>query len=248
MMSQPPHPKTVNLSIEASDADSLDSMQFANSSKGPWSALEAYSSKKSGWTLSSGPGTKTVYAKIFDSAGNYTIKSDTIKLIPDITQISPNPASGLSSSASNTITITGTSFGSSRSSSSYIMFPNGIKVSSRDRSKVPTWSDTIIKVKVPSSAVTGDVVVVNSAGTSAPYALVIDSIAPTVSSLTINSNEPTTTSKTVNLSIDASDSGQALQACSLQTAQKGPSQHLKATALQSQAGHFQAGPAQKLYM
>jgi hypothetical protein len=97
--------KTVTLSIEVPDKGiGLKSMQFANSSKGPWSALETYSSTKSGWTLSSGPGTKTVYVKILDSAGNYTIKSDTIKLIPDITQISPNPASESIAPASKIIT------------------------------------------------------------------------------------------------------------------------------------------------
>ncbi len=160
---------TVNLSIEAADAG-LVSMQFANSSKGPFSTLEAYSSSKSGWTLSSGPGTKTVYVKVYDSAGNYTTKSDTIKLLPNITSISPDPASGLSSSVSNIITITGTSFGS-RSSSSYVTFANGIKVSSKDSSKIPSWSDSTIKVKVPSSAVTGDVTVTNSAGQLQPILL-----------------------------------------------------------------------------
>ena len=97
--------KTVTLSIEVTDKGmGLASMQFANSSKGPWSALEPYSSTKSGWILSGEPGTKTVYVKIFDSAGNYTIKSDTIKLMPDITKISPNQASQFFSPASKIIT------------------------------------------------------------------------------------------------------------------------------------------------
>ena len=160
--------KTVSLSIEASDSD-IAGMQFANSSKGPWSSLEPYKGKKNGWILSSGPGTKPVYVKVLDNAGNYTLRSDTITLIPDITEISPELASGLSSSDSNTITITGTAFGSKRSSSSYILFADGIRVSSKDKKKVPTWTDTMIRVKVPSSAVSGDVVVVNSSGTSAGY-------------------------------------------------------------------------------
>ena len=58
-------------------------------------------------------------------AGNYTIKSDTIKLIPDITLISPNPASGSSSSDSNTITITGTTFGSQDHHQAIYYFPMG---------------------------------------------------------------------------------------------------------------------------
>ena len=97
--------KTVTLSIEVPDKGiGLKSMQFANSSKGPWSVLEIYSSTKSGWILSSGPGTKTVYVKIFDSAGNYTIKSDTIKLISDTTKISPSQESESIAPASKIIT------------------------------------------------------------------------------------------------------------------------------------------------
>ncbi len=48
---------TVSLSMEASDGGTgLAKMQFANSSGGPWSALEDYGSSKAGWILSSGPG------------------------------------------------------------------------------------------------------------------------------------------------------------------------------------------------
>ena len=97
--------KTVTLSIEVPDKGiGLKSMQFANGSKGPWSVLETYSSTKSGWILSSGLGTKTVYVKIFDSAGNYTIKSDTIKLISDTTKISPSQESESIAPASKIIT------------------------------------------------------------------------------------------------------------------------------------------------
>ncbi len=46
---------TVDLNIEASDGGTgLAKMQFANSSEGPWSALEDFSISKSGWTLSAG--------------------------------------------------------------------------------------------------------------------------------------------------------------------------------------------------
>ncbi len=85
---------TVSLSMEASDEGTgLAKMQFANSSSGPWSTLEDFGSSKSGWILSSGPGTKTVYLKVFDDAGNYAVTSDTISLIPNIASITPNPAS-----------------------------------------------------------------------------------------------------------------------------------------------------------
>ncbi len=198
--------RTVSLSIDAPDAD-IVSMKFANSLSGPWSDLEAYSATKSGWTLASGPGTKTVYVKVYDGAGNYTIKSDTIKLLPDITSISPDPASGSSSSVSNTIMITGASFGS-RSSSSYVLFANGVKVSSKDKSKVLAWSDTTIKVKVPSTAVSGAVVITNSAGTSPAYVLTIgelDTIKPGITDFKINNSESLTVTTNVALTISATD-------------------------------------------
>ncbi len=81
--------------------------------------------------------------------------------------ITPNPASGLSSSSSNLVTITGTAFGSSRASTNYVTFPNGLTVLSTDTAKVTVWSDTQIKVKVPAAAAAGDVTVTNTAGTSA---------------------------------------------------------------------------------
>ena len=170
---------------------------------------------------------------------------NTITLIPDITEISPELASGLSSSDSNTITITGTAFGS-RSSSSYILFANGIRVSSKDKKKVPTWTDTMIRVKVPSSAVSGDVVVVNSSGTSAGYAIEVDSIAPDVSSVTINDNDLTTTSRTVSLSIEASDSD--IAGMQFANSSKGPWSSLEPTKVKRLAGYFQVGPAQNPYM
>ncbi len=75
--------KIVDLSIITSESgNDLIKMQFANSSSGPWSALEDFSSLKAGWILSSGPGIKTVYLKAYDNIGNYTIVSDTISLSP----------------------------------------------------------------------------------------------------------------------------------------------------------------------
>ena len=56
-----------------------------------------------------------------------TVKSFSIRQLPNITSITPNPASGLSTSASNLVTITGTAFGSSRASTSFITFPTRAK-------------------------------------------------------------------------------------------------------------------------
>ncbi len=151
-----------------------------------------------------------------------TVKSFSIRQLPNITSIAPNPASGLSTSASNLVTITGTAFGSSRASTSFITFPNGLKVLSTDKVKVTVWSDTQIKVKVPPAAVTGDVTVTNSVGTSGPYALTIDSVAPSIESFMINSNDISTTSPTVSLSMEASDGGTGLAKMQFANSSSGP--------------------------
>lgn len=92
---------SVLLTLSAADEGSgmaSGKMQFANSTTPPssWSSLETYRTQKS-WTLSSGQGTKTVWARFQDAAGNYsTPTSDTILLdqtVPTValSTTSPNP-------------------------------------------------------------------------------------------------------------------------------------------------------------
>jgi len=77
---------SVNLTLTCSDASGCAEMRFSNDNS-IWSTAEAYAGTKS-WTLSSGAGTKTVYAKFKDNAGNWsTAVSDTIEL--RLTHISP---------------------------------------------------------------------------------------------------------------------------------------------------------------
>ncbi|MDO8602652.1 MAG: hypothetical protein Q7O04_02245, partial [Candidatus Omnitrophota bacterium] len=72
----------VTLNLSASDKGSGmgkgAKMRFANSN---WSSPENYKTSKS-WSLTSGDGTKTVYAKFCDAKGNWTksTSSDTIIL------------------------------------------------------------------------------------------------------------------------------------------------------------------------
>ncbi len=78
----------VNLSLWAGDAGSgVSQMQFSNDSVN-WSAPETYAVSKN-WTLASGEGTKTVYARFSDNAGNWIAGNyphDTILFeIPDTT-------------------------------------------------------------------------------------------------------------------------------------------------------------------
>ncbi len=72
----------VTLTLTCSDNVGCSQMQFSNDDV-TYSTPEAYGTTKS-WTLSPGYGTKTVYAKFKDVAGNWsTAYSDTIDLIMD---------------------------------------------------------------------------------------------------------------------------------------------------------------------
>lgn len=87
---------SVTLTLSCSDSGSgCSQMQFSNDGV-TYSSAEAYGTSKS-WTLTSGDGTKTVYAKFKDNAGNWSSAySDTIIL--DTT--SPSTPTGLTATPS----------------------------------------------------------------------------------------------------------------------------------------------------
>ena len=60
----------VTLTLSASDANGVVSMQFSNDNTS-WSSPESYATSKA-WTLASGDGSKTVYVKYKDGAGNWS--------------------------------------------------------------------------------------------------------------------------------------------------------------------------------
>jgi len=71
--------RSVTLNLEATDPSGVSAMCFSNDNSS-WSDWEAYATSKS-WTLTSGDGTKRVYVKFKDSAGNVSkAYSDTIIL------------------------------------------------------------------------------------------------------------------------------------------------------------------------
>jgi len=71
---------SVTLTLSATDTGSgLSQMQFSNDNS-TWSTTETYATSKT-WSMSSGDGSKTVYAKFKDNAGNWSVSfSDTIIL------------------------------------------------------------------------------------------------------------------------------------------------------------------------
>lgn len=87
----------VSLTLSASDANGVSQMQFSNDTI-TWSAAETYAATKA-WTLTAGDGTKTVYAKFKDNAGNWSqAYSDTISLATTKPVTTASPSGGIYSS------------------------------------------------------------------------------------------------------------------------------------------------------
>jgi len=84
---------SVTLALTCSDANGCSQMQFSNDNS-TWSTAETYAATKS-WTLASGDGTKTVYAKFKDAVGNWSSAvSDTITLDATAPTTTATPAGG----------------------------------------------------------------------------------------------------------------------------------------------------------
>jgi hypothetical protein len=97
--------RTVTLTLTAADnAGPITQMRFSNTGSS-YSSAQNYSPAKT-WTLSSGSGTKTVYAKVKDAAGNWSAPfTDTIELDLTAPTISNVAVTNLTS---NSATITWT--------------------------------------------------------------------------------------------------------------------------------------------
>jgi hypothetical protein len=95
---------SVTLTLTCSDANGCAQMQFSNDNV-TWATAVTYATTKS-WTLTSGDGTKTVYVKFKDTAGNWSIAySDTI--MRDATApVTTASSAGGSYNASQTVTLT----------------------------------------------------------------------------------------------------------------------------------------------
>ena len=99
---------TVTLTLSCTDTNGCSQMQFSNDNTN-WSTAETFSTSKA-WTLTSGDGTKTVYAKFKDTAGNWSIAySDTITIdttAPSNTTSANFINSGALSTTSTSVTLT----------------------------------------------------------------------------------------------------------------------------------------------
>jgi flagellar hook assembly protein FlgD len=99
---------TVDLTLSATDSYvSVTEMQFSNDGLS-WTTPEAYATSKS-WTINTGDGTKTIYAKFKDNAGNWMIvpcsNSITLDTTPPTVAIT-SPAAGDTSVTTPLLTYT----------------------------------------------------------------------------------------------------------------------------------------------
>ena len=118
----------VTLTLSASDTGSgISQMQFSNNSS-TWSTAEPYAAAKS-WTLTSGAGTKYVYVRFSDNAGNWSgAVKDSITLAADTTPptgtISINNGSAYTNTAAVTLTLSATDAGSGMGTGAQMQFSN----------------------------------------------------------------------------------------------------------------------------
>ena len=107
---------TVTLNTTAADTGTsgLYQMQFSNDGGGSWSTLQSYLSSRTGWALAAGAdGSRTVYARVTDGAGNTSSNANdsiVLDVTPPVVSVftvgSGNPT--YTSSASVTLYITAT--------------------------------------------------------------------------------------------------------------------------------------------
>jgi hypothetical protein len=112
---------SVTLTLNCSDVGSgCSQMEFSNDNT-TWSSPEAYATPKS-WTLLSGDGTRTVYTKFRDGAGNWSgAYTDTIVLDATVPVTTPSPAGGTYASAQNVILTCNDGSGSGCSGTKYCL-------------------------------------------------------------------------------------------------------------------------------
>jgi hypothetical protein len=196
---------SVTLTLSASDSGSgVSKMRFSNDGVS-WSGEENYATSKF-WTLTASDGTKRVYVRYKDNAGNWSGSiSDTITLdtTPPTGTISINNGAGYAVSTSVTLTLSASDSGSGVSK---MQFSNDGVVFSSEENYATSKSWTL-------TAGDGTKTVYvrykdNSGIWSGPIGdtIILDTTAPT-GTISINNGDGYTGSTSVTLTLSASDSG-----------------------------------------
>jgi hypothetical protein len=194
----------VTLTLSATDnSGTVAGMEFSNDGS-TWSSQVAYATSYS-WTLTSGVGTKTVYAKFVDPSGNWSsVVSDSIQLVdttPPTGSVVINGGASSTTSTAVTLTLSATDNSGTVAGMEF----------SNDGS---TWSSQVAYATSYSWTLTSGV------GTKTVYAKFVDPSGnwsspvsdsiqlvdtPPTGSVLINGGASTTTSTSVTLTLSASD-------------------------------------------
>ncbi len=203
----------VTLNLSATDAgSSVSQMKFSNNNI-TWSTPEAYATTKS-WTLTSGDGTKTVYVKYKDVAGNWSSTySDSIVLdtVPPTGTIKINNGAASTTSLNVTLNL---SASDSRSGMSQMQFSNDNSTWSTPEAYATTKSWTLTSGNGTKTvyAKYKDKAGNWSGAISDTINLTLADTTPPTGSITINNNAVYTTSTSVTLNLSATDTGSGMGA------------------------------------
>jgi len=216
----------VTLNLSATDLESgLSQMQFSNDGI-TYSTAEGYATTKA-WTLTSGDGTKTVYVKYKDVAGNWSSPvSSTIILDTTVPVTSSSGIDGLYHNSAVTVTLTATDSGSGIDKTYYSIdgsnptlvytapFVIGnegiytIKYYSKDKAgnseAVKTSSNQVKIDKTPPVITINPVISPTNQNVILSY-IVTDNLTPSNEIIVTGDNSPYTTEGTYNVTLTAKD-------------------------------------------
>ncbi len=157
---------TVSLALSAQDSNGITQMMFSNNGN-DWSDPESFATTKA-WTMTTGDGTKTVYVRFRDAAGNWStpysssIIVDTVAPTVSIT----SPSAALTNNPTQTLSYTA-------SDGTLIVKVDGVTVSQRSGDTI-SFSHGSHTIRVEATDTAGNT-------GSAQVTFTVDIIAPTVS-------------------------------------------------------------------
>jgi len=192
---------SVTITLSAYDTNDVRQMKFSKDNT-TWTTPETYKATKS-WTLSLGDGTKTVYVKFKDEAGNWSAAySDTIILVTTPPTGSINIENGAAYASSSAVTLNLSATDANGVSQMQFSADNATWTAPEAYAATKSWTlpagdgPKTVYVKFQDNA--------GNWSTVRSDAIILDTALPT-GSITINGSATYTTSTAVTLTLSASD-------------------------------------------